>query len=589
MQLPQAWSQPQLPSEDSKNVFLLRSSLTGASIAAAPSCSPPTAVHCAIDKLNAIANELAEGTQAVDFVAADMQLTCSLAYASDKGDAVRSLHPCCKAQCKCSGIWYGAFGSAKRQLVLRIDLRSRGNADSAADKARQEAVQAFQKSAPALHIEYQDVKSGALEHSDASVQPQLQWVWAQGEDAASLPARGWWQIAFRPDPEQLTATTLARACVRLAGENTVRSAPFEVRTKPSEWVLVTGLPVSAPAAQRQAALASLLSACAARGTAKVAQGLDIKQVVAVTGDSCSVFAKLKSRAQAGAVVLGAHALRVPGAARGSDATQQAGALQGVFTCSADEMAAASFPCQSAWSPSGGVLVSHIPSMNTACKEDPSLCSIPVPAVSERDNIAVTLQDTAQAPCKCPQPPALDKPCESPAHLVRRRSQDTASEPDVEQSAARSASFGSAELGGGCVAGAGAALPAADCDWDAASSNGYWDSLADHLAESGGDECELVLPAAVAPVVDMRALPALPTAAAAAQASTSHRRGTKRMRGDAHGAFFAAEQSPMAAPKRAALGAVPGLADLPRVEDVLALHQPELAQADSAPWFFADSF
>ncbi len=80
VQLPTAWTVPQQPTKNSKNVFLLQSSLTGASIAVEPSCSPPTAVHCAINKLNAIANEFAQGTQAADFLKASMKLECSLAY-----------------------------------------------------------------------------------------------------------------------------------------------------------------------------------------------------------------------------------------------------------------------------------------------------------------------------------------------------------------------------------------------------------------------------------------------------------------------------------------------------------------------------
>lgn len=80
MQLPQAWSLPQKPTQDSKSVFLLQSSLTGGSIAAEQSCSPRIAVARAIDKLNAIANDLADGSTNIDFSSADMHMSCSLAY-----------------------------------------------------------------------------------------------------------------------------------------------------------------------------------------------------------------------------------------------------------------------------------------------------------------------------------------------------------------------------------------------------------------------------------------------------------------------------------------------------------------------------
>ena len=231
-------------------------------------------------------------------------------------------------------------------------------------------------------------------------------------------------------------------------------------------------------------------------------------------------------------MLGAHALRVPGAAAADSAAQQASILQGVFSCPAEELHAAAFPSHGRWSLSGGVLVSHIPSMNTACKEDPSLSSVPVPAVSERNNIRVTVQDRAGTESKlgphksAVNPPALEKPCESPAHLARRRSEDTASEPDVEQSSVGSASCSSAEIHAGCAS----AEAAEDCDWDVASSDGYWNALADQMVghEDESDDEDIVMPAAVAPVLSMDRLPALPTAATA-QAAAASRRGTKRGR------------------------------------------------------------
>jgi len=469
--------------------------------------------------------------------------------------------------------------------MLRIDLSSSAakNARSSADSKQQEAIEAFQKSIPSLHIEYKDSISGNVVHSDTAVQAQLQWVWAQGDEAAELPARGWWQIAFRPDPEQLTATTLAHAFVRIAGGNTVVSAPFEVRTKPSEWVLVTGLP---SASSSQATLAALLSACAVHGTAKVVQGLDIKQVVAVTGSSSALFVKLKSRAQAGAVVLGAHALRASAQA-GAAAHAQAQVLRSVFAAPCGDMQQSAFPASSAWSPAGATLVSHIPSMNTASKEDPSLVSIPVPTDSERTNIRTTSQggQASAAGNLPPVVPKLEGPLESPAALARRPSEDTASEPDAQLSAERTESYEASSVS------LGASESADEHDWDVASSDGYWNALAQRLGtqaaadcDSDGDE-DLILPAAVEPVLCMDLLPQLPTASAACQQTG---RGTKRGRNnDPTGQSVAA---PQARSKRRAVLEGLHLHDLPTVEDVLSSCVAGAAQFDgSLPWFLQGDF
>ncbi len=522
-------------------------------------------------------------------VAIEESHTCTLA-ASDKGDTVRSLHPCCKADCNCAGIWYGAFGSAKRQLVLRIDLLSQA-ASSSADVEQQNCIEAFQKCPPALHMEYRDTSTGNIVHSEFVSQAQMQWIWAVGDEGAVLPARGWWRVSFRPDPERLTSSTLAYACVEIATHNRVTSAPFEVRTKPSEWVLVNGLPSGV---DQPAALSALLTACASHGTSKVAQGLDVKQVVAVKGPSSALFVKLKSRAQAGAVVLGAHALRAVRAQQQHSAAPplQSEVLQRVLLAPSDHTQQPSaFPAASAWSPSGAVLVSHIPSMNTACKEDPSLSSIPVPACSERVNIRRTYSSASPLglPSVAKMPvPQLDGPAQSPAALERRPSEDTCSEPEGIETGSGACHSDDAATASAC---GGTSSEGWDDD---ACSVSYWDQVAQQLdmqARStelqADDDEDVVLPAAVAPLPPMASLPALPVVSSPGGACACCRaRGVKRVR-DADDVSSVGKASK----KRASLN-FDLVHSLPRVEDVLGndhsaltLVGDELSNAAGRPWSF----
>ena len=417
-------------------------------------------------------------------------LAATLAYASDKGDMVRSLMPCAKSACQCAGIWYGQFGSAKRSLVVRVDLEPRQGASTAPPAAK--AVAAFRELTPSVDVVHVDAQSGAECHREPALTARAQWRWQP--DAPTHSAGGHWEVSCRPGERLTPDGTLAHLEVRLGSFNTVRTAPFEVRTKPSEWVLLSGLPSSAA---QPSAVHALLQACAGPKGASLA----VRHCVCVSvGGSLSgshhhAFVQLKSRAQAGAVVLGAHSLRAqlpatPAPAKrpatgAADTAAAATALLQAVAVSPGE--AGSFP--SAWAADGGMLVSHIPSMNSVIKEDPALTGVPAPHASERLNLRKVQQEGAPALQALPSGEPACRPCLHGAEAACHEPQSPTASHDSLCTGPAPEAHSTASSG-------------YDSEWDTGSLRSE-----SFECEEEEDDVFIALPAPVAPVADVsRVLP-----------------------------------------------------------------------------------
>lgn len=253
-------------------------------------------------------------------LAAGLRLAATTHFADP--DAVDGpLHPCVNPGCGCSGIFYTCFGGTAPRLALTVSLEedeeavaaALGPAPTAAQRqalarARQVAFEAFRTTAPSVRLVHVFApadeegepreEEAALERVTAEFCPvdahshtagrrivaarrnnnnkkktQKAPAAQEGTAAASfIPSGavggGSWRLLMRPKAN--TNEALARLVASFdlpaalgqqpaAHPDIALSGGFEVRTKPSEWVVLQGLPRSWKAAEVEA----LLMACGA--------------------------------------------------------------------------------------------------------------------------------------------------------------------------------------------------------------------------------------------------------------------------------------------------------------------------------------
>jgi len=151
----------------------------------------------------------------------------------------RGLNTCLSEGCACEGVFYKEFNCLKSHLLAVVSLDIAKGAPRAGVGAAWKYLRANQ---PELGISYN-------ERLTEVVVSEAVWVPTPTRGARA----GEWHIKFRPtvDTDRLNALCWARACV---GANVVDSGVFEIRTKPSCWLVFEGVPRGWTAEQFEAAV-----------------------------------------------------------------------------------------------------------------------------------------------------------------------------------------------------------------------------------------------------------------------------------------------------------------------------------------------
>lgn len=189
----------------------------------------------------------------------------------------RGLNACLKEDCACEGVFYKEFNCLKSHLYAVISLSVTRGASPAAVRAAWADLRATQ---PELAISYNDA------FTDVTVSA-ARWV---DTPTATDEYAGQWRITFRPtvDTDRLNAMCWPRATV---GANVVDGGVFEIRTKPSCWLVFEGVPLSWDADQFEEAVRSI-----------DVKGALVSTTLARSEDSASGplgFAKFSDRVRAG--------------------------------------------------------------------------------------------------------------------------------------------------------------------------------------------------------------------------------------------------------------------------------------------------
>jgi len=197
----------------------------------------------------------------------------------------RGLNACLKDGCACEGVFYKEFNCLKSHLlgVVSLDVMkgARGSRGVAAAWKYLAATQ------PEFAISYNERLTDVIVSAAT-------WVPARG--AAGAEGAGAWHVVFRPtvDTDRLNAMCWARASV---GANIVDSGVFEVRTKPSCWLVFEGVPLDWTAERFEAAVretdakGALVSTTLVRGDCSASGALGFAKYAdrVRAGEACFAF------------------------------------------------------------------------------------------------------------------------------------------------------------------------------------------------------------------------------------------------------------------------------------------------------------
>lgn len=157
----------------------------------------------------------------------DKAVRLTVRLGSVTGGYKRDLNACCKDGCQCEGVFYKDFNCLKCHLLAVVSLDASPHATDAGVAASWAYLRA---NAPSLVVSYDD------QFTRVTIS-KTEWV-------RTGPGRaGAWHVTFRPlvDTNRLNAMCWVRTSV---GPNCVDTGAFEIRTKPSAWLLLEGVPAS---------------------------------------------------------------------------------------------------------------------------------------------------------------------------------------------------------------------------------------------------------------------------------------------------------------------------------------------------------
>lgn len=181
----------------------------------------------------------------------------SFSYMEANGNA-RDLYPCLRDGCSCAGVFYKDFGGTSSSIRITVSLDA-----SRVDPSRVDAVcEQFRLGAPDVDFVYTCASPGQT-GSEIRQGFVVKSYWVEGDArpviggggggggaassdsvssaSSSSSLGGSWILLVRP--KHITNQGLAQLRVAV-GPNMVWSDAFEVRTKPSEWLLLQTLPAA---------------------------------------------------------------------------------------------------------------------------------------------------------------------------------------------------------------------------------------------------------------------------------------------------------------------------------------------------------
>lgn len=179
----------------------------------------------AIPMTGRAAGEAPVVTAAVSYAAANACVTASIQY-DIKGHSV-PLSPCLAEDCTCRGIFYKDVLTTSSRIAVVYTLRFTPRTDEA-------AIEQFKRTAPALSVKYVGADHVVQVQSAREMHAVAEFVHRQGTNVMQ------WVWYMRPT----IATSRHQAVCNVTvgdGANAM-VLPFEVRSKPSQWLLVENLP-----------------------------------------------------------------------------------------------------------------------------------------------------------------------------------------------------------------------------------------------------------------------------------------------------------------------------------------------------------
>lgn len=257
-----------------------------------------------------------------DFIAAGLRLVVRLGLMEPPADASSDmikawwaaapakaaaragpLHPCVLKTCSCAGVCYVNLQGCCLLVTVWVE---KTDAAAETDAAAKTMAEAAMRCCPDVSLLYSGAGEGAGTRTPATV---LKSVLVPDLGAGVLGQK--WQIIFRTSTLTM-GRMLAQVRVEVPGGNVVHTAPFEVRSKPSEWVLLqrSVAMAASPVGQYEVNLLLATAAAKARGARSVRDQFDPTwspiQVLGVLGKPVykfteqAVFVQFKTRGTANA-------------------------------------------------------------------------------------------------------------------------------------------------------------------------------------------------------------------------------------------------------------------------------------------------
>jgi len=231
----------------------------------------------------------------------DCRLVASLSFV-DPETGSRPLYSCVRPECGCAGVFFKDCGGSGCQLRLRIwiEVVSGGLGLVADGDSLAPACSGLQIAS--------DVRS-RLESFFTERPPEVTLFYGRAactETVSSLQTRKWlpdarrlgggvWEVTFRPS--RITGEGILACLKATVGPNVLWTPGMELRTKPSEWIMLHRVPTSLD----EAGVRSLLASCSHHAPSAV-----VLRRSPVGG--CAAFVRFESRTVACGALLGWKAL-----------------------------------------------------------------------------------------------------------------------------------------------------------------------------------------------------------------------------------------------------------------------------------------
>jgi len=203
----------------------------------------------------------------------------------------RPLYPCVRKECACAGVFYKDHGGKASRLRLRVWVEST-EAPSATQPSSSSSTSTSSTPTSAGVDHVSPVVAERIVALFRSRQPEVTLHYGGDTPAESIASPdtasfvedserlggGVWEVTFRPT--RITGETSLAQLEVVTGVNELWTPGFEVRTKPSNWLLLQKLPCD----WDTAAVATFVAAC---GGSKAPSAIVVRDVGATAVDTRS--------------------------------------------------------------------------------------------------------------------------------------------------------------------------------------------------------------------------------------------------------------------------------------------------------------